>query len=80
MIRQNPDEKTGIYKVFSAQTKNGQYYVQMMPGPYGLGVRYRLMHNRKAVQLQDYEDEISAISAMLEHLRRVLVQPVLFGN
>lgn len=80
MIRQNPDGKTGIYKVFSAQTRNGQYYVQVMPGPYGLGVRYRLMHNRKAVQLQDYEDEISATSALLEHLRRVLVQPVLFGN
>lgn len=78
MIKQNPNEKTGIYKVFSAQTKRGQYYVQMMPGPWGLGVRYRLMHNRKAVQLQDYEDEISAISALLEHLRRVLVQPELF--
>ena len=80
MIKAIKDGKTGIYKVFSAQTKNGQYYVQMMPSYYGLGVRYRLMHNRKAVQLQDYEDEASAVSAMLEHLRRVLVQPVLFES
>lgn len=80
MIKATTDGKTGIYKVFSAQTRNGQYYVQMMPKTWSQGVQYRLMHNRKSIYIHDYDDEASAISAMLEHLRRVLVQPVLFEN
>lgn len=69
------DQKEGgIYKIFSCQTSNGNYYVQDMPGPYGCGRRFRLMHDRKAMYLQDYSDAKEAIKAMLLFLNRTLVQ------
>ena len=64
----------GIYKIFSCQTSHGNYYVQDMPGPYGCSRRFRLMHDRKALYLHDYEDAQKAIGALLEHLNRILVQ------
>ena len=64
----------GIYKIFSAQTLKGNYYVQRMPGPYGLDIRYRLMKDRRAIQTQDYTDPTSAILAMLNRLKDVLVE------
>lgn len=72
-------ERSGIYKIFSAQTMSGNYYVQDMPGPWGCGRRYRLMKDRKCFAAHDYEDPVSAIEAMLNELRNVLVnQPDLF--
>lgn len=71
-------EKSGVYKIFSAQTMSGNYYVQDMPGPWGCGRRYRLMKDRRCFAAHDYDDPISAIEAMLNELQNVLVkQPVL---
>lgn len=64
----------GVYKIFSAQTLKGNYYVQRMPGPYGLDIRYRLMKDRRAIQSKDYTDPTSAILAMLNQLKNVLVE------
>lgn len=64
----------GVYKIFSAQTLRGNYYVQRMPGPYGLDIRYRLMKDRRAIQSQDYTDPTAAILAMLNRLKDVLVE------
>lgn len=66
--------RDGLYKIFSAQTLKGNYYVQRMPGPYGLDIRYRLMKDRRAIQSQDYTDPTSAILAMLNRLKDVLVE------
>lgn len=68
----------GVYKVFSCRTIRGNYYVQRMLRPYDDRFIFRLMHDRKAVQCQDFESEQDAISALLEHLRRVLCNPELF--
>lgn len=78
MINKGRFNDVGLFKVFSARTTRGNYYVQQMPGCYGCGTIYRLMHDRKAVQRQDYYDEREAVSALLEHLRRVLCNPELF--
>lgn len=64
----------GVYKIFSAQTLKGNYYVQRMQGPFGIGIRYRLMKDRRAIQTQDYTDPTSAILAMLNRLKDVLVE------
>lgn len=72
-------ERTGVYKIFSAQTMSGNYYVQDMPDPLGRGRVYRLMKDRKWFALHDYEDPVRAIEAMLNELRNVLVnQPDMF--
>ena len=78
MINKGQFNDAGVCKVFSARTTRGNYYVQRMPGSYGCGTIYRLMHDRKAVQCQDFESEQEAISALLEHLRRVLCGLELF--
>lgn len=71
--------KSGVYKIFSAKTMSGNYYVQDMPGPFGYGRRYRLMKDRKCFSVHDYEDPVRAIEAMLNELRNVLVnQPDMF--
>lgn len=69
-----PQDREGLYKIFSAQTLKGNYYVQRMPGPCSLGVRYRLMKDRRALQSHDYTDHTSAIEAMLNILENVLVE------
>lgn len=66
-------EGNGVYKIFSAQTMCGNYYVQDMPGAWNYGRRYRLMKDRKCIAAHDYGDPVSAIEAMLNELRNVLV-------
>ena len=66
--------REGIYKIFSAQTLSGNYYVQRMPGRYGLDTIYRLMKDRRAIQRTDYSDPTSAILAMLNRLKDDLVE------
>lgn len=73
-ISARPQKEGGTYKIFSCQTSYGNYYVQDMPGPYGSGRRFRLMHDRKAMQRGDYLTEQLAIGALLVHLSRILVQ------
>lgn len=74
-------ERTGVYKIFSAQTMSGNYYVQEMPEPGGYGRVYRLMKDRRCFASHDYGDPICAIDAMLNELRNVLVsqQVLLLG-
>lgn len=69
-----PQKEGGTYKIFSCQTSAGNYYVQDMPGSWGSGRRFRLMHDRRALFIKDYEDAQEAIGVLLEHLNRILVQ------
>lgn len=69
-----PQKEGGIYKIFSCQTSDGNYYVQDMPGPYGCGRRFRLMHDRKALRPIDYDDPKQAIGELLQYLEWILVQ------
>lgn len=78
MINKGIFNDVGVFKVFSARTTRGNYYVQQMPDPNSYGTIFRLMHDRRAVQCQDFKDESKAIAALLEHLRRVLCSPYLF--
>lgn len=78
MINKGIFNDVGVFKVFSARTTRGNYYVQQMPDPYSCEPVYRLMHDRRAVQCQDFKSEPEAIAALLEHMRRVLCSPELF--
>lgn len=64
-----------VCKVMVCKTIKGTYYVQEMPGHYGYGRRWVIMHNRKRYQNRDYDYPEAACAAMLEAVRRdILMQ------
>ena len=71
-------EENGVYKVMVCKTVLGTYYVQEMPGLWGVGKRFVIMKDRQRYQNRDYENSDAACAAMLEAVRRdVLKQTTL---
>lgn len=61
-------------KRFSVKTRKGNYSVEEFSNGDGSLERYRLMHDRRYITAETFFDEESAISALLEHLKRVFVK------
>lgn len=80
MINTGRFNDVGLFKVFSARTKKGNYYVQRMPSEVGGSVVYRVMKDRKCICNHDFEEERLAIAFLLVNLRGELCHPELDFN
>lgn len=65
----------GLFKVFSARTKKGNYYVQRMSSKWGGNEFFRIMKDRKCICNSDFEEEERAIAYLLGYLRSELCYP-----
>lgn len=64
-----------IAKVFTVKDSSGHtYYVQRMPGMYGLGLRFVVMKDRRRLFSIDFRNREEAVRRLLEHLMRELNQ------
>ena len=77
MIKTGIFNDVGLFKVFSARTKKGNYYVQRMPSGLGGSVVYRPMKDRKILCGHDFDEERLAIAFLLSYLRTELCYPEL---
>lgn len=59
-----------VCKVMVCKTKHGTYYVQKMPGDFGMGTRWVIMKDRRRYQWLNYTSEDAACAAMLEAVQR----------
>lgn len=69
---------SGIYKIFSVKTPLGHYYVQEMPGYYGVGRDYAVMKDRKQLCCTRYRTCRDAVEWLLAYLSRELSQETIF--
>lgn len=58
----------GVFKIFSAKTPLGHYYVQEMPGYFGLGRDFVIMKDRRQLNGRRYESADKAIVDLLKLL------------
>lgn len=75
MINTGIFNDVGLFKVFSARTKKGNYYVQRMASGMGGGVVYRPMKDRRSLCGHDFDEEERAIAFLLSYLRTELCYP-----
>ena len=68
LLLTNGEGYDSLLKVLTIKTTKHSYYVQRMPGHCGLGVRYRLMMDRKRLFLRDYGIEREACETLLYHV------------
>lgn len=61
---------SGIYKIFTVKTPLGTYYVQEMPGYWGVGRHFVIMKNRRQLRNKRYDKCNEAIVDLL----RILLQ------
>lgn len=80
MINTGRFNDVGLFKVFSARTKKGNYYVQRMSSKWGGSEFFRVMKDRKCICGHDFEEEEQAIAYLLGYLRGELCHPVLDFN
>lgn len=66
-----------IVKVFSVKDANHHYYVQEMPGFWGVGRDFVVMKDRRRLYAKRWEDRKSAIRWLLSYLQCELGQPEL---
>lgn len=64
----NGDGQSSLLKVLTIKTVKHSYYVQRMPGRYGVGIRYQVMCDRKQLFWRDYYKEQEACEALLRHV------------
>lgn len=70
-------KKASVCKVFSVKDANHHYYVQEMPGFWGMGRDFVVMKDRRRLYAKRWKDPKSAISWLLSYLLRELGQPEL---
>lgn len=70
----NGEGKDSLLKVLTIKTTKHSYYVQRMPGHCGLGVRYRVMKDRKMLFWRDYDTEQQACEALIRYVYGVVTQ------
>lgn len=63
-------ERDGIYKVLSIKDGSNHYSVEELPGFYGLGRDYVVMHNRKRLTAERFRDPITAKAWLCNYLVR----------
>lgn len=66
-----------VVKVFSIKDAAHHYYVQEMPGFWGIGRDFVVMKDRRRLYAQRWKDQESAIRWLLSYLLRELGQPEL---
>lgn len=59
-----------IVKVFVVKTDNHTYYVQQMPGFYGIGIDYVVMKNRRVLNAERFNTAQQAVKWLLDYLTR----------
>lgn len=59
-----------IVKVFVVKTDNHTYYVQQMPGFFGMGIDYVVMKNRRVLYTERFTTARAAVSWLLGYLSR----------
>ena len=59
-----------IVKVFVVKTDNHTYYVQQMPGFYGMGIDYVVMKNRRVLYAERFKSAKLAVGWLLAYLCR----------
>lgn len=59
-----------IVKVFVVKTDNHTYYVQQMPGFYGMGIDYVVMKNRRVLNAERFKTAQAAVKWLLDYLSR----------
>ena len=62
-----------VEKIFSVKTRRGNYAVERFIDSHDV-TSYRLMHDRRYVTAECFQEENKAIAALLEHVKRVFVQ------
>lgn len=67
-----------IAKVFTVKDSRNTYYVQVMPGLYGLGRDYMVMQDRKQLCYTRFKTSREAIAWLLAYLCRSLDQLEMF--
>lgn len=67
-----------VVKVFSVKDASHHYYVQEMPGFWGIGRDFVVMKDRRRLYAQRWKDSESAIRWLLSYLLRELDQPELY--
>lgn len=59
-----------IVKVFVVKTDNHTYYVQQMPGYFGMGIDYVVMKNRRVLYAERFNTAQAAVKWLLDYLTR----------
>lgn len=67
-IEEDATMDNGIYKIFSVKTPLGHYYVQEMPGYWGMGRDFVIMKDRRQYISTRYKDADKAIVDLLKVL------------
>ena len=62
----------GVHKVFVVRDRSHKYYVQEMPGPWGIGRDYAIMKDRKRLYYGRMETAENAKRWLLQYLLREL--------
>lgn len=65
----------GIYKIFSVKTSLGHYYVQEMPGYWGIGRDFVIMKNRRQHGGTRFKEAEKAIAYLLRELLQYYEAP-----
>lgn len=64
-----------IVKVFTVKDSSGHtYYVQRMPGMWGIGLRFVVMQDRRRLCAHDFKTGREAIAWLLAYLNKQLEQ------
>lgn len=71
-------KKASIRKVFSVKDAAHHYYVQEMPGNWGMGRDFVVMKDRRRLYARRWKDSESAIRWLLSYLLRELEEPELY--
>lgn len=59
-----------IVKVFVVKSDNHTYYVQQMPGFFGMGINYVVMKNRRVLYAERFNTAQQAVKWLLDYLTR----------
>lgn len=61
-------DESSIYKVFVVKDGKHTYYVQEMPGSWGMGRDYAVMKDRKRLYAGRFDSKDKAVTWLLKHL------------
>lgn len=70
--------ESGVHKLFSVKCSTGHYYVQEMPGYYGIGRVYVVMKDRRQLCYTRYNTCREAVAWLLTHLTMKVQTETLF--
>lgn len=71
-------QETGIVKLMSVKLGEDKYWVQEMPGYYGMGRNYSVMKNRKMLSHSRYKTARDAAAWLIAYLTRELTAEQIF--